>query len=201
MVGSVDWSELRKKIDLVKKEYDRQYELHPNPQMCSLLILGEDHRFYSHPGFDPAALGRAAWRTFICGRREGGSTIAMQLARTLTRRYERTILRKAREVVLAVRITQYIPKEDLPGLYLWVAYYGWRMNSFLEACDRLGIDPTSHNLYNAARLVARLKYPQPRTVSYEQLCKIEQRCFYLVDRYNRSRRKLTSISETCNETF
>ena len=93
MGGNEDWRELKRAIDLVKREYDSQCEVHPNAQMCSLLILGEDHRFYCHPGFDPVALCRAAWRTFVCGRREGGSTIAMQLVRTLTRKYDKTILR------------------------------------------------------------------------------------------------------------
>ena len=188
MVGNEDWIELKREIDLVKREYDSQCEAHPNAQMCSLLILGEDHRFYCHLGFDPVAICRAAWRTFVCGRREGGSTIAMQLVRALTRRYDNTILRKTREIVLAVRLTQYVPKEDLPGLYLWVAYYGWRMNNFLQACDRLGIDPASQDLYSAAQLVARLKYPQPKVVSAKRLRKIEQRCVYLMERYNRVKR-------------
>ena len=188
MDGNEDWIELKREIDLVKREYDRQREAHPNAQMCSLLILGEDHRFYCHPGFDPIALCRAAWRTFVCGRREGGSTIAMQLVRALTRRYDNTILRKTREIVLAVRLIQYVPKEDLPGLYLWVAYYGWRMNNFLQACDRLGIDPASQDLYSAAQLAARLKYPQPKVVSAKRLRKIEQRCVYLMERYNRAKR-------------
>ena len=94
--------------------------------MCSLLILGEDHRFYFSPSVDPAALCRATWRTGSCGHREGGSTIAMQLVRALTRKYDKPILRKTREISLAVQLTQYIPREDIPGLCLWVAYYGWR---------------------------------------------------------------------------
>ena len=201
MGGNEDWRELKKTIDQVKREYDSQCEVHPNAQMCSLLILGEDHRFYCHPGFDPFALCRATWRTFVCGRREGGSTIAMQLVRTLTRKYDKTILRKTREIVLAVRLTQYISQEDLPRLYLWVAYYGWRMNSFLQACERLRIDPAAYDLYSAARLVACLKYPQPKVVSLKRLRKIEQRCVYLIERYNRGKRQPNLIPEMCSETF
>ena len=188
MSKNKDWIKLKRKIDLVKHEYDSKTKIHPNTQMCSLLIVGEDHRFYYHPGFDPIALCRAVWRTFICGRREGGSTIAMQLVRTLTGRYNRNIIRKIKEIMLAVRLTQYVPKEELPGLYLWVAYYGWRMNGFLQACDRLEIDPVSKDLYSAAQLVARLKYPQPKTTPDRRLCKIEQRCIYLMKRYNRKTR-------------
>ena len=196
-----DWRELKRKIDRVKREYDSQCESHPSAQMCSLLILGEDHRFYFHPGVDPAALCRATWRTLVCGHREGGSTIAMQLVRTLTRKYDKTILRKTSEIALAVRLTQYIPREDIPGLYLWVAYYGWRMNNFRQACDRLGIDPASRDLDSAAQLVARLKYPQRKIISAKRLCKIEQRSVYLIARYNRAKRQPNTMKEVAVKPF
>ena len=196
-----DWTTLQRSLDLAKHDYDRQPELHPSDQICKLLILGEDHRYFSHPGFDPLALIRAAWRTCLCGRREGGSTIAMQLVRTLTGRCDMTISRKTREIVLAVRLTQYGLRQDLPRLYLWVAYYGWGMNNFRQACHRLGIDPASQDLYSAAQLVARIKYPQPRVVSSHRLHKIDQRSRYLVERYNRAQRLRGSIQGTCNETF
>ena len=194
MGGTEDWSELQKAIDLVRHEYDA-HGVHPNAQMCSLLILGEDHRFSYHPGFDPIALCRAAWRTLACGRREGGSTIAMQLVRTLTGRSEVSALRKIREIGLAVRLTQYVRRDELPRLYLWVAYYGWRMNNFLQACDRLGIDPALQDLHSAAQLVARLKYPQPRIVSVERLRKIEQRCDHLLRLYSRARARQLNTGE------
>ena len=199
MFWDAEWRELRNTIDQIKHEFDGQREFHPSSNMCSLLIAAEDRRFFFHPGFDPIALCRAAWRTYACGRREGGSTIAMQLARILTRRFDTTILRKTREIALAVRLTRYIPKQDLPGLYLWVAYYGWRMSNFLQACNRLEINPISPDLYSAAQLVARLKYPQPRQASAKRLNRIEQRCDYLLARYYRSEGKSNLIPEMCNE--
>ena len=194
-----DWMQLKKEVDRVWRDYSCHRKDQPNAQMCRLLILGEDHRFRYHPGFDPIALCRAAWRTTLCGRREGGSTIAMQLARVLTKRHDTTILRKTGEIALAVRLTRYIPREDLPGLYLWKAYYGWRMNNFLQACNRLEINPTSPDLYNAAQLVARLKYPEPRLASAKRLNKIEQRCAYLLARYYRSVGEFNLSPEVCNE--
>ena len=184
MAQSEDWTRLRRRVDVIWNDYRHHDDCRPNPVMCALLILGEDRRFPYHPGFDPLALCRAAWRTFACGRQEGGSTIAMQLVRTLTRRRDRTILRKAQEIALAVRLTRYVPRKDLPGLYLWAAYYGWRMNNFVQACDRLVVDPAQQDLGSAARLVACLKYPQPREVSAKRLDQIEHRCIYLIRRYN-----------------
>ena len=195
-----DWKELKKRVDQVKREYYRHRGDQPNPQMCRLLILGEDHRFRYHPGFDPIALGRAAWRTFVCGRREGGSTIAMQIARVLMRRNRYTLSRKFREIILAVRLTRYLPRRELPGLYLWVAYYGWRMNNLRQACDRLGINPTLLDLHSAAQLVARLKYPEPQEASTIRRRKIDKRCAYLIERYNKAEQRANSNLEWCDET-
>lgn len=181
-----DWRELKAAIDRIKSEYDKHANFHPTAQMCALLILGEDHRFEYHSGVDPIALCRAAWRTYMCGCREGGSTIAMQLVRTVTGRYEKTLMRKISEIQLALCLTKYISKKELPQLYLWVAYYGWKMNNFVQACNKLNLDPGSTTLLDAAKLVARLKYPQPQIPGFERSRQIEQRCHYLVRRYQNS---------------
>jgi penicillin-binding protein 1A len=178
-----DWKKLKTAIDRIRSEYDKHTDFHPTAQMCTLLILGEDRRFEYHPGVDPIALCRAAWKTYVCGCREGGSTIAMQLVRTVTGRYEKTLARKILEVQLALRLSKFVPKKEIPPLYLWVAYYGWRMNNFVQACNRVGLDPESTTLLDAANLVARLKYPQPRTLGPERARQIEQRCHYLIQRY------------------
>ena len=88
--------------------------------MCRLLVVGEDHRITRHPGVDPLALCRAAWRTYFRGRREGGSTVAMQLVRLLTGRFERSWQRKAAEMILAMLMTRHVPSDELPALYLSV---------------------------------------------------------------------------------
>ena len=54
------------------------------PHLQHAFIAVEDHRFYTHPGVDPIALGRAVVRNVrASGRVEGGSTLTQQLARTL----------------------------------------------------------------------------------------------------------------------
>ena len=199
---SEDWMQLKKEVDRIWRDYSCHPKDQPNPQMCRLLILGEDHRFRYHPGFDPIALCRAAWRTVVCGRREGGSTIAMQLTRALTRRNDYSLSRKIREIVLAIWLTRYLPRKDLPGFYLWVAYYGWRMNNLRQARDRLGIKPTSRNLHSAAQLIARLKYPEPQKASTIRRRKIDERCTYLIERYNKAEQRTTdSILEWCDEAI
>ena len=157
-------------------------EVRPNRSMCRLLVLGEDHRIALHPGVDPLALCRAAWRTYACGRWEGGSTVAMQLVRVLTGRFERSWRRKADEMVLAMLVTRHVPRDELPALYLSVGYYGWGMNDFVHACRRLCIDPVFCSLQESAMLVARLKYPEPRKFSTKRRLQIARRSEYLLVR-------------------
>ncbi|HEX4924931.1 MAG TPA: transglycosylase domain-containing protein, partial [Bdellovibrionales bacterium] len=53
-----------------------------SPELVHATLLKEDEFFYYHPGVQPLALARAFWTTFVAGgRRLGGSTITMQLAR------------------------------------------------------------------------------------------------------------------------
>src|SRR5690606_19883506 len=64
---------------------DQQYRLwvplqRISPVLIDSVLLYEDRRFRWHPGVNPAALLRSSWRTVTGERREGGSTLTMQLA-------------------------------------------------------------------------------------------------------------------------
>ena len=82
-------------------------------------IAIEDHRFYSHVGIDPIALGRAVFRNVSePGTQEGGSTLTQQLARTLFLSNRKTYGRKLHEAVLAVMIEAQLSKDQVLELYL-----------------------------------------------------------------------------------
>ena len=82
-------------------------------------IAIEDHRFYSHIGVDPIALGRAIFRNVRDpGTLEGGSTLTQQLARTLFLSNRKTYGRKLHEAVLAVMIDAELSKTQVLELYL-----------------------------------------------------------------------------------
>ncbi|MCA1559318.1 MAG: PBP1A family penicillin-binding protein [Acidobacteria bacterium] len=82
-------------------------------------VAVEDHRFFSHPGVDPIALGRAIVRNLRePGTVEGGSTLTQQLARTLFLSNQKSYVRKIREAVLAVMIDARLSKEQILELYL-----------------------------------------------------------------------------------
>ena len=120
----------------------------------------------------------------FCGKREGGSTIAMQLVRVITGRYEKTLGRKFAEIVLAVGLTRLVHSADLPRLYLVVAYFGWRMNGLAQAAQRLGINPSGISQVEAANIVARLKYPEPHMPDERRLERIKARAAYILGRAN-----------------
>lgn len=100
-----------------------------SPALVAATIATEDKDFYSHPGFDPAAIARAFWQNYNTeGNGGGASTITQQLARALLlspeERAQRTYMRKAREVILAAEITRTYTKDDILELYLNEIYYG-----------------------------------------------------------------------------
>lgn len=79
----------------------------------------EDRRFYSHPGFDPAGIARAAAANLAEGGvAQGGSTITQQVARLLFLNQDKTLERKARELALAVQLERSFSKSQILGLYL-----------------------------------------------------------------------------------
>lgn len=172
-----DWLLLKKQVAYLQIEID---EWTISPALVTMLIAAEDHRFGRHLGVDFVSICRAAWRTIFCGRREGASTIAMQLVRVLTGRYERTLRRKLLEMYLAWRMTRYIKQTDIPKLYLFVAYFGWRMNGLVQASRRLNIDLLAVTDLEAASIVARLKYPEPKKYDQTRHGKIQARAMYIL---------------------
>ncbi|HEX8663990.1 MAG TPA: transglycosylase domain-containing protein [Beijerinckiaceae bacterium] len=84
----------------------------------------EDRRFWSHPGVDPLAVGRALWQNFSSGRRRSGaSTVAMQVAR-MQRPGPRTLWTKTVEAGTAIALTARYGRKALLGHYLRLVPYG-----------------------------------------------------------------------------
>ena len=82
------------------------------------VIAVEDHRYFLHPGIDPIGLGRAVFTNLRTDRRQGGSTITQQLARTLFLSNSKTPARKAKEAALAVMLEIFLSKQEILELYL-----------------------------------------------------------------------------------
>ncbi len=88
-------------------------------------IASEDQNFYAHHGVDPLSIMRALRANLQSGRIEqGGSTITQQLARALFLTNERTLERKVREALLALKIDRALEKDEILDLYLNTVPYG-----------------------------------------------------------------------------
>ena len=87
------------------------------------LIAVEDRSFYSHAGFDVRGLARAA-RSVFSDRVQGGSTITQQLVKNFFLTPERTLQRKATELVMAVLLEIHYDKNEILETYLNEIYFG-----------------------------------------------------------------------------
>lgn len=130
------------------------------PQVVSAFLAAEDHRFFSHPGVSPLAVARAAWTDLRAWRAvTGGSTISMQLARTLVPR-ERTLVGKVQEALWALRLEAHLEKREVLAQYLNRIPFG--NNAWgLEAAAQLyfGRTAATLSLAQAAALAAVPKAP------------------------------------------
>ncbi|AZL85818.1 penicillin-binding protein 1A [Aliivibrio salmonicida] len=97
------------------------------PHLLEAIIATEDSRFYSHYGFDPIGITRAAFAVLASGSaKQGASTITQQLARNFFLSNEKKIMRKIKEIFIAVHIEQLLTKQEILELYLNKIYLGYR---------------------------------------------------------------------------
>jgi len=96
----------------------------PRP-LIEATIAVEDKRFYRHWGVDLLGTTRAVFANILHMRVvQGGSTISQQLACNLFLTRKRSVLRKIKEVLLAIQIERTRSKSEILELYLNQIYYG-----------------------------------------------------------------------------
>lgn len=97
-------------------------------QVVQAFLAAEDDRFFEHPGVDYQGLLRASMSLLLTGgeRRQGGSTITMQVARNFYLDREKLYSRKLREIFLALRIERELSKNEILTLYLNKIFLGHR---------------------------------------------------------------------------
>jgi penicillin-binding protein 1A len=94
------------------------------PYVAQSVVAIEDHRFYNHGGFDPWAIGRAAYGVLTFNRRGGGSTITQQLARNMfdqigfDREGLSLYVRKFKEIQVALDLERAYTKDQILEYYL-----------------------------------------------------------------------------------
>ncbi|MWN04720.1 PBP1A family penicillin-binding protein [Gilliamella sp. Pas-s95] len=97
------------------------------PMVVNAVIATEDARFYEHFGIDPIGIVRAMYIGLKHkGFSQGGSTITQQVAKNFFLTPEKSITRKAKEVILAIRMEKELSKEEIMALYLNMINFGSR---------------------------------------------------------------------------
>jgi membrane peptidoglycan carboxypeptidase len=88
------------------------------------VLATEDRGFYDNHGISISGIGRALWANATGTEMQGGSTITQQYVKNAFLSQERTMNRKLREVVLAVKADQKYSKDQLLEFYLNTVYFG-----------------------------------------------------------------------------
>ncbi len=113
--------------------YQREYSEDFPEFMKDAVVAVEDRRFYEHSGLDSKGIGRAIYKDVLArSKSEGGSTITMQLARTLFLSNEKVFSRKIKEIFIATAIEDKYTKESILNMYLNEIYMG-------RGCTGMGI--------------------------------------------------------------
>ncbi len=104
--------------------------------MKKAILAAEDDRFYEHGGVDYVGVVRAAVTNIVSGsKRQGSSTITMQVARNFFLSSEKAWTRKFNEVLLAFKIEHNLSKDEILQLYINQIYLGQRAYGFAAAAQ------------------------------------------------------------------
>ncbi|MDP4714400.1 MAG: penicillin-binding protein, partial [Candidatus Nanopelagicales bacterium] len=124
------------------------------------VLAAEDRDFYNHGGFSPVGIGRAVYNNVSGGSLQGGSTITQQYAKNAYLTSERSFIRKARELILSVKLEATVSKESILEDYLNIIYLG-RGAYGVESASLayFGVPVSQLNYEQGAVLAALIKAP------------------------------------------
>ncbi len=132
-----------------------------DPMTPAAFVAIEDRRFYRHWGIDPRGIGRAMIANMRGGGvRQGGSTITQQLAKTNFLSGDRTIKRKAQEVIIAFWLEAWLTKQEILSRYLSSVYFGDGVYGLRAAAHHyFNRDPENLTLAQSAMLAGLVQAP------------------------------------------
>ncbi|MGL4408068.1 MAG: penicillin-binding protein 1A [Zoogloea sp.] len=131
------------------------------PVLKQAILAAEDDRFYQHSGVDFLGIARATAANLVTGgKRQGASTITMQVARNFYLSREKTISRKLYEILLSFKIEQNLSKDQILEVYINQIYLGRRAYGFATAAQTYYGKPLKElNVAEAAMLAGLPKAP------------------------------------------
>ncbi len=96
-----------------------------SPVFIEAILATEDHRFWEHRGLNKLRTVKALWITlFEPGKVQGASTITQQLAKNLFFDFERTYIRKFREMLISFQMEAQFSKQEILETYINQIFFG-----------------------------------------------------------------------------
>lgn len=134
--------------------------------LINAILATEDNEFFDHPGINVRSFGRAVLEELTSpGEGTGGSTITQQLVKNQFLSPERSFERKFNEMLLAMRVERFIPKEEILEAYMNMIYLGYNANGTniegvgAAAEGIFGVKAGDLNLAQAAYLAGMIQSP------------------------------------------
>jgi len=124
------------------------------------VVSSEDTSFWTNPGVDFRGLARALWTNLTTGSRQGGSTITMQYIERTKMDSTTTVIGKAQEAIMAMKVTRTTPKEQILEDYLNTIYWGRNVHGIEAAAQSyFGVSARDLNPSQAALLAGIIPSP------------------------------------------
>ena len=141
--------------------HNRVYPLDEMPQHAKdAIVAAENATFWTDPGISVSGIARAVVSAIKPGDTVGGSTITQQYVKVLYLTQDKTITRKLKEVVIALKVGKVVPKEQILEGYLNTVYFG-RGAYGIQAASKayFGVDAKKLDLAQSVALVSLINAP------------------------------------------
>ena len=148
-----------------------------SPYIKNASVAIEDEQFYQHIGIKPTSILRAVWVNLRSGEySQGGSTITQQVIKNALLSQEKTITRKIKEWLLAIKLERVMTKEQILTLYLNDNPYGGNIYGVEEASmTYFGKHASELSLAESAYLAAIPQAPTRYSPYGSNIDKLESR--------------------------
>ena len=150
------------------------------------VLAAEDRKFYTQSAVSPVGIARALLNNLKTGNLsgQGGSTITQQYAKTAFLTPERTITRKVKELIIAIKLQNQMSKDQIFESYLNTIYFGRGTYGIQTASEiYFGKSVGKLNISEAAILASILRSPGYYDPSYseENVDRLKARWQYVID--------------------
>jgi membrane peptidoglycan carboxypeptidase len=137
-----------------------------SPAALQAIIVSEDDQFFEHYGFDLPGIAKAFYEQFLGSQGRGGSSITTQVIKNELLREQandRSLERKAKELMLAVDLERRLTKPEILQLYINIVYWGGNVYGIQAASQAyFGKNPIDLTLAEGLYLAGLIPRPSSR---------------------------------------